>query len=205
MNRSVKFWNRIATRYSKKPVADEATYQKKLQITREYLQKDMEVMEFGCGTGSTAIAHAPYVKHILAIDFSEKMIEIAQAKAAANNIQNITFKASSIDELGMPEKTLDVVLGLSVLHLLDNKEETIAKVYKMLKSDGTFVTSTACIGDMSGFFKFVAPIMKFVGMPSVKVFTSKQLVESLTDSGFKVDYQWQPGRNKAVFIIAKKT
>ncbi len=59
-----KFWDKIAERYAKSSIADEATYQKKLQITREYLNPDSEELEIGCGTGSTAILHAPYVKHI---------------------------------------------------------------------------------------------------------------------------------------------
>ncbi len=59
------FWDRIAERYAKQPIADEAAYQKKLQVTRDYFRPDMAVLEFGCGTGSTAIAHAPYVKHVL--------------------------------------------------------------------------------------------------------------------------------------------
>ena len=88
----------------------------------------MEVLEFGCGTGSTAITHAPYVKHIQATDISSKMIEIAQGKADANNIENITLKKSSIDEFRVSDQTFDVVLGLSILHLLKNKEEVIARV-----------------------------------------------------------------------------
>ncbi len=38
----------------------------------------------------------------------------------------------------------------------------------------------------------------------VKVFTTKELEGGLTDTGFEVDYQWQPGKGKAVFIVAKK-
>jgi ubiquinone/menaquinone biosynthesis C-methylase UbiE len=203
---SAKFWDRIAERYSKRPVADEAAYQNKLQVTREYFRPDMEVLEFGCGTGSTAITHAPHVKHIQAIDISSKMIEIAQGKADAENIENVTFKRSTIEEFSVPDQALDAVLGLSILHLLENKEEVIAKVHRMLKPGGIFVTSTACIGDMMKFFKFVAPIGKFLGlMPLVKVFTKRELEDSLTDAGFQIDYQWQPGKNKAVFIVAKKS
>lgn len=54
-----KFWDKMAERYSKRPVSDEAAYQKKLQITQEHLHPHMELLEFGCGTGSTAITHAP--------------------------------------------------------------------------------------------------------------------------------------------------
>ena len=166
----------------------------------------MEVLEFGCGTGSTAITHAPFVKQIEAIDVSSKMLEIAQGKADANKVENITFKRSNIDEFSVSDQTFDAVLGLSILHLLDNKEEIIAKVHKMLKPGGIFVTSTACIGDtMMRCLKFIVPIGKFFGlMPQVMVFTTKELEDSLTDTGFQIDHQWQPGKGKAVFIVAKK-
>ena len=205
MNNSVKFWDKIAERYSKQPIADEAAYQKKLEITREYFKPDMEVLEFGCGTGSTAIIHAPYVKHIRAIDVSSKMIEIAQGKADTKNIKNITFEQLSIDELTVSDETWDMILGLSILHLLKNKEEIIAKVYKMLKPGGIFVTSTMCLGDNMKWFKVIAPIGKFLGlMPLVKVFTAEELADSLTNAGFAIDYQWQPSKDKALFIVAKK-
>jgi ubiquinone/menaquinone biosynthesis C-methylase UbiE len=206
MDQSARFWDRIAERYAKRPVADEAAYQKKLQVTRKYFQSNMEVLEFGCGTGSTAIAHAPYVKHILAIDISSKMIEIARGKAEAGKVENVTFRQSTIDGFLAPDQSFDAVLGLSILHLLDNKEEVIAKVHRMLKPGGIFVTSTACIGDTMKFFRLIVPIGKlFRLMPTVKVFTTKELEDSLTGSGFAIDYQWQPGKGKAVFIVAKKS
>ncbi len=205
MNQSTRFWDKIAERYSKRPIADEAAYQQKLQVTREYFQPDMEVLEFGCGTGSTAITHAPYVKHIHAIDISSKMIEIAQGKADAEKVTNVTFEQSTIEEINVSDKTLDAVLGLSILHLLDNKEKVIAKVHRMLKPGGIFITSTACLGDTMQYIKLIAPIGKFLGlMPLVKVFTTKELEDNLTDAGFQIDYQWQPGKGKAVFIVAKK-
>jgi len=205
MDRSTRFWNKMAERYSKQAIADEASYLKKLQTTRDYFRPDMSVLEFGCGTGSTAIAHAPYVKHIRATDSSAKMIEIAQGKADAGHIENVSFECLKADELSVPDQTLDAVLGLSILHLLEDKEKVIAQVYKMLKPGGIFVTSTACIGSMGLLFGMIAPIGKFLRFfPLVKVFTIKELVNSLTNAGFQIDYQWLPGKNKAVFIVAKK-
>jgi ubiquinone/menaquinone biosynthesis C-methylase UbiE len=143
VDRTAKFWDKIAERYAKRPVDDEAAYEKKLQVTRKYFQPDMQVLELGCGTGSTAIVHAPYVKHIHAIDISSKMLEIAQGKADANHVKNVTFEQSSVDALSVSDQTLDVVLALSLLHLLDNKEDLIAMVHKILKPGGVFVSSTA--------------------------------------------------------------
>ncbi|MEB3210596.1 MAG: class I SAM-dependent methyltransferase [Leptolyngbyaceae bacterium] len=200
-----KFWDNIADKYSKQPIADKASYQKKLEITQGYFRPDMDVLEFGCGTGSTAIIHAPHVKHIRAIDISSNMIAIARQKAEAANIQNVTFEQSTIEELNVPDHSFDVVLGLSILHLLEDKEGAIAKVYQLLKPGGLFVTSTVCLGDGMAWFKLIAPIGKFFGFfPLVKVFTEKDLEASLTDAGFVIDTQWCPGKNKAVFIVAKK-
>lgn len=205
MDRSTRFWDKIADRYSKRPITDEASYQKKLQITRKYFRPDTEVLELGCGTGSTAIAHAPYVKHIHAIDISPKMIAIAQGKADAEKVTNVTFEQSAIDAFSAADQTLDVVLALSVLHLLENKEKVIARVHRILKPGGIFVSSTACLGDTMKYIKLIASIGKFFGfMPLVTVFTTKELEHSLTDAGFEIDYQWQPGKGKAVFIVAKK-
>lgn len=205
MGHSAKFWDWIAKRYSKQPIADEATYEKKLRITRGYFQQDMKILEFGCGTGSTALLHAPYLSHIRAIDVSPKMIEIAQAKADAENIKNVAFECLAIDEFSAPEHSFDAVLGLNILHLLENKEEIIASVYDMLKPGGVFITSTACIADMKMLYRIIAPVGNFLRViPLVRVFTSKELQDSLTNAGFQIDYQWQPGKDKAVFFAAKK-
>ena len=41
----------------------------------------MEVLDFGCGTGSTTISHGPFVRRIRAIDISSETIELARRKA----------------------------------------------------------------------------------------------------------------------------
>ncbi len=203
MDRSF-FWEKLAERYSKQPVADEAAYQHKLQVTQEYFRPDMKVLEFGCGTGSTAIAHAPYVKHIRAIDISANMIEIARSKARKASIENITFERSGVDDLCVSGESLDAVLGLSILHWLNDREAVIARVRDMLKPGGIFVTSTVCVGDTMRFLKFVAPIGRLFGLV-LKVFTRVELENSLTDAGFELDYQWQPqGKGKSVFIVARR-
>ena len=166
MNRSIAFWDKIAERYSKQPIADEASYQKKLQVTQEYFKPEMEVLEFGCGTGSTAIIHASFVRHIRAIDFSAKMLDIARQKAEAAGIENISFEQSTIEDVDVSDSTLDVVLGLSILHLLEDREAAIAKVFKMLKPGGLFVSSTTCLGDFMSWFKLVAPCSKSVWLDS---------------------------------------
>ena len=205
MDRESRFWNKRADNYSKRPVSDEATYEKKLDITRKYFRPDMEVLELGCGTGSTALAHAPYVKHILATDLSTRMVEIGRDKAKAAGIDNVTFAAASADGLDVPDGSIDAVMGHNLLHLLENKEQVIDDVHRMLKTGGLFVTSTACIGDMMFLFRLIVPVGRSLRLfPLVKVFTAAELKQSLDKAGFEIEHEWLPKKNAALFIICRK-
>lgn len=205
MDRETAFWNKLADKYSRRPIADEVAYQKKLEATREYLQPDSMVLEIGCGTGSTAIAHAPYVKHIRATDFSPRMIEIAIEKAKTAGIDNVTFEALSIDALEVPDASVDVVMAHNVLHLLEDREQAIAAIQDMLKPGGVLVSSTACIGDMMLPLRLIIPVGRFLRLfPLVTIFSLDDLKNSFDNAGFEIDYEWQPKKSAAAFIICRK-
>jgi len=205
MSDKAGFWDKRAEKYAQRPVADPETYNKKLEITRTYFRNDSEVLEIGCGTGSTALAHAPYVKHILATDISPAMINIARAKAEAAQIDNVTFEIQGFEGHDIQESRYDVILALNFLHLLEDPQAAITAAYRGLKPGGVFVTSTACIGDMSWYFRIIAPVGHVVGLiPFVSVFTQAQLLQNLINAGFMIDHEWLPKKNAAAFIIARK-
>jgi ubiquinone/menaquinone biosynthesis C-methylase UbiE len=205
MSNEARFWDKRAEKYALRPVADQKTYEKKLEITRSYFRPDSEVLEIGCGTGSTALAHAPHVRHILATDISPAMIDIARRKAEAGQIENVTFETRSVAGHDISESSYDVIMAHNLLHLLENPGAAIAAACRGLKPGGAFVTSTACIGDMSWYFRWIAPVGHFLKLiPLVRVFTQDQLKRSLIQAGFDIDHEWLPKKNAAVFIIAVK-
>ena len=136
MGTATRFWNWNAERYSRQAIADEASYRKKLAITQKYLTPDMRVVEFGCGTGSTAIVHAPRVKTYDAIDVSEKMVEIARGKAAEAGLSNLGFTVGTLEEAALPDASCDAILGLNILHLVPDLDGTIATVARLLEPGG---------------------------------------------------------------------
>ena len=214
---TAKFWDKVAEGYYKKPIDDEEAYKKKLEITQTYLRPDMEVLEYGCGTGGTSLIHAPFVKHILATDISSKMIDIAKRQAEEKKVPNVDFKCASIDELSLtvPKNSLDAVLGLSILHLVENRQDVMKQTYNWLKPGGIFVTSTVCANDMSAapFIKILAPIGRFFGVfPPFSIISRETLVKDFQDAGFDIEREWRPedkktgkpSKNAAVFIIGRK-
>lgn len=207
MTESARFWDKIAEKYSKSPVSDEAAYQRKLAETQSFFSPDMRVVEFGCGTGTTAVHHAPHVEHIDALDISESMLEIGRRRASEAGVENVTFTRGTLIGFGAPPASVDAVLGLNVLHLIEDRRAEIAEASRILKPGGIFVTSTVCLGhSMLRFIKLLAPLGKLLGlMPDLYVLSEAELAREMTDGGFEIERQWHHGKNGiAVFMIARK-
>ena len=208
MSRS-KFWDKIAQRYAKDKIKDLESYERKLQTTQEHFTKEMNVLEVGCGTGMTAVIHAPFVKHYHATDISTGMIEIAKKKAKDKEVENISFDVSDISTLPVKDSSKDAVLAMSVLHLLEDTNKGINEIYKKLKTGGLFITSTACLGDKMNYLKVLFPLIKLFSLfgyaPStVHFLKKKELLLTIESNNFAIVHEWQPSPTKACFVIAKK-
>lgn len=206
MTEDARFWDRIADKYSKSPISNKDVYQRKLTMTQNRLSPDMRIFEFGCGTGGTALAHAPHVAYVHAIDVSARMIEIAKAKQAEAGIENVTFDVSGIDAFDAPSTDFDAILGLSVLHLVDDPATVIRKVADMLKPGGYFISSTFAANDQARWLKYVAPIGKALGKfpPVLTSFRLADLKDWHEAAGLAIEEEWRTGKMNADFLIARK-
>jgi len=202
-----KIWNKMADKYSRQPIGNQKAYEIKLDLTREYFTPDSKVLEFGCGTGSTAILHAPYVKHIDAVDVSQRMIEIAQEKLATEDIDNVSFSVADMDSFRAEPASYDAALGLNIVHLLDDRMSAMREVYKALKPGGYFVSSTMCLREklMFRLMEPLFPVMHGIGQwPRVFRFTAKRLQTDIESIGFKTVHYWQPGNGPVLFMVGQK-
>ncbi len=112
-------------------MADEASYRKKLEVTRSYLHPEAEVLEFGCGSGQTSIWHAPKVRHIRAIDSSLKMVEIARENVARAEVDNVTVEQSTWTigvNTDRPELGCEWLVRAGALEFSDGKDVDNARL-----------------------------------------------------------------------------
>ena len=199
------FWDKLADRYAAQPVRDQAAYETKLRKTQEYLEPHMSVLEFGCGTGTTAITHAPHVAHILATDASSRMLEIAQQRANEAGVTNVDFNVTTIEGLTAPPGAFDAVLALNILHLVEDVDAVLAKTRELLKPGGLFVSSTVCLADGMGWLRLILPILRLIGRaPDVRFLKAEDFVARVERAGFEIEHRWQPGgRMVSLFLIAR--
>ncbi|MCA9569732.1 MAG: class I SAM-dependent methyltransferase [Myxococcales bacterium] len=146
------FWDTRAEAYAAKPVDDPAAFERKQAVTREHLAPDHVVLDVGCGTGSLALLLAPHVREVHGLDGSAEMVRIARSKAEAAGVGDMSFDRRLFDgsfEALVPG-SLDMVCAYSLLHLVPDRADALARAFALLKPGGTFVSSTVCLGELVG-------------------------------------------------------
>jgi ubiquinone/menaquinone biosynthesis C-methylase UbiE len=98
----------------------------------EYLEEEHRALEIGCGTGiiSSLLKSNADVQ---GMDFSRKMIELAQSKIGDSCIQ------ADMEHLPYADHSFDVIFANSTLHHFPFLNGVISEVRRILKSGGYFI------------------------------------------------------------------
>ncbi|WP_298261973.1 class I SAM-dependent methyltransferase [uncultured Litoreibacter sp.] len=152
MNKSEKFWDQSAGNYDNTEEKFEFIHRWSRENTKKYLKETDVVLDYGCGTGTTACEISSLVKSIRAIDISTAMIDIAKGKAAAGGVVNIDFEQADIFDEQFAEASFDVVLAFNMLHTVPDAEKVVYRTFELLKPGGTFISVTPCLGGKKSVF-----------------------------------------------------
>ena len=94
------------------------------------------VLEYGCGDGLNTLALARRGAQVKALDISPDLIEIARQRLTVNHLATDTeFIVGSAHDLPLPDESVDVVLGIAILHHLD-LELSAREVHRVLRKGG---------------------------------------------------------------------
>lgn len=202
------FWNNLAEKYAKQPVELPQAFERKIGITSNLMKPTDTLLEVGCGTGSLALRLAPFAAHIHALDLSNEMVRIARGKVSSQGFGNIAFHVGAFDESfsTFADGSFDGVCAYSILHLVDDRDEALARMFRLLKPGGFFVSSTACRGESWIPYGPVITVMRWLGKaPMVKIFSKADCAESVRAARFvdveSPDVGAQP---ECAFLVARR-
>lgn len=146
MNKSEEFWDRSASNYDKTEEKFACIHSWSRENTKRHLKDTDVVLDYGCGTGTTACEISGLVNSIRAIDISLEMIGIAEGKAADGGIANIDFEQADIFDEKFANGSFDVVLAFNMLHTVPDPQSVVQRTIELLKPGGTFISVTPCLG-----------------------------------------------------------
>lgn len=209
MASKARFWNRIARKYASDPIADLAGYERTLQRVQTLLSAEHEVLEIGCGTGTTALRLAPATRRLLATDVSEQMLAIAGEKLTSQPTPQLQFRLADADAPVAEQDAYDVVLAFNLLHLVTDLSQALSSASNALKPGGLLISKTPCLNEMNPLIpKLALPLMRAIGKaPPVLCFDAHQLQAAMTGQGLEilaVERHGSKDKDWRVFIVARK-
>ena len=95
------------------------------------------VLDLGCGSGENSLLLARRGANVIGVDISESLLTLAKERLAVNGSGDapVCFVPASAHRLPLPDASVDVVLGIAVLHHLD-LDATSKEVFRVLRPGG---------------------------------------------------------------------
>ena len=184
-----KFWSKVAPQYD--DWVDSAYMDQYVAFRREMrglIDSHDLVLDMATGTGNIAFHIAPHVSAVVGIDNSAKMIDIAEAKLEATNLNNVVFLVEDAYDLPFDDGIFDSVVCVNALQTMAEPLRAIEEGARVLREGGEFISVTYAFGDSGPleYLKLARWVIRF-GRPKYwSNFKTKDLQGLFEEAGLEI-------------------
>ena len=104
------------------------------------------VLDLGSGGGIDVLLSARRVAptgHAYGLDMTDEMLELARVNQARAGLDNVTFLKGRMEDIPLPDSSVDVVISNCVINLSADKASVLAEAHRVLRPGGRF-----CVADV---------------------------------------------------------
>jgi len=108
------------------------------------LHEGETVLDLGSGAGGDVLLSARRVGETgraYGLDMTDEMLELAGANAREAGVQNVEFLKGVIEEIPLPDESVDVVISNCVINLSGDKAAVLGEAARVLRPGGRFAVS----------------------------------------------------------------
>jgi ArsR family transcriptional regulator len=96
----------------------------------------IEVADLGAGEGLISQLLARRVEKVWCIDNSPRMVEVGSELAAKNGLANLTYKLGDIEQVPLPDKSVDLAILSQALHHAQHPQSAVNEAFRILRPGG---------------------------------------------------------------------
>jgi arsenite methyltransferase len=108
------------------------------------LEPGQVVLDLGSGAGLDVLLCARRVGpsgHAYGVDMTDEMLALAKGNAAKAGVSNATFLKGTIENVPLPDASIDVVISNCVINLAEDKAAVIKEAFRVLRPGGLFAVA----------------------------------------------------------------
>jgi SAM-dependent methyltransferase len=97
------------------------------------------VLDLGCGAGTDLLIAAQMAGsrgRAIGIDMTRSMLQLARESAQAMGLDTVELREGLVEDLPLPDASVDVVISNGVIDLVVDKEAVIAEIDRVLRPGG---------------------------------------------------------------------
>lgn len=141
--------------------------------------KNKIVLDAGCGSGIAGRCFTKrYAKKVMGIDISEKSVSFANKRALLEQTRNINFLRADLSNLPFKDNFFDIVFTVGVLPYIENINESIRELTRVLAEDGTILILSLKKTKWDSMFETMRRI--FANIPSAYTLKCSKVLSILT-------------------------
>lgn len=165
---------------------------------------DSKVLDLATGPGRLALALAPSLRKVAAVDVEPEMLEEGRRVARRQGVANVEWVHARAEELMISPGSMDLVMIGEAFHRLD-QDIVLQRIRRWLKASGC-VAIVGCFGVLDGEYAWQESLRRAVagwtkkrsgvpsGQPRGKVHDTRTLVEAgfadVTNRDFVESHTW---------------